>query len=251
MNDLKKKLSAIAIKIITRLYPFPGPYFAFFNSYFLHIKQAISLINEKRLDQKNIIIDVGAARGYVSGLFAKYLPETKIYAFEPIKASFGELVIVSKKFSNIIPVNKAMGAAKYLQQINVANRITASSLFELNPQNDDNFITQNINLVNKEEIEVSTIDDEIPANIKVNLIKLDVQGYEIEALKGAINTLKRTYIVLVEVSNHNYYLNGAKYYEIDTFLRTQNFELLSFIPSLRDKNKILEWDCIYINKELM
>jgi len=250
MKKLKLKLLHLAIKITNRLYPFPGPYFAFFNPGFLHIKQAISLIKENQLDKNNIVIDVGAARGVVSCVFAKYLPETKIYAFEPIKASYNELVEAAKPFPNIITVNKAMGASKYLQEINVANRVTASSLFSFNPESDDNFITQNINLVNKEQIEVSTLDDEIPSNVNVNLIKLDVQGFEIEALKGSVNTLKRTRFVLVEVSNHNYYLNGAKYYEIDEFLRNHNFELLSFIPSLRDKNKILEWDCIYINKEL-
>jgi FkbM family methyltransferase len=250
MDKLKQKIINLVIKVINRLHPFPGPYFAFLNSNSLHIKQAISLIKEKHLDD-NIIVDVGAAKGSVSALLAEHLPQTKIYAFEPIKTSYDELTAISKRFPNILPINKAMGTKKRFQEINIANRENASSLFELNPKNDNNFITQNINLVRKEEIEVSTIDDEIPKNINISLLKLDVQGYEIEALKGALDTLTRTYIVLVEVSNHDYYLNGAKYYEIDDFLRSKNFELVSFIPSQRDKNKILEWDCIYKNNELV
>jgi FkbM family methyltransferase len=250
MNKLKQRFLDTIIKIINRLYPFPGPYFAFFNFNFLHIKQAISLIKETQFDKNAIIIDVGAAEGYVSALFAKNFPEIKIYSFEPIKSSYGKLVSVSKQYSNIFPVNKAVGSVKCLREINVANRVNASSLFELAPENDNNFITQNINLIAKEEITVSTLDDEIPADLNVILMKLDVQGFEVEALKGANSILKRTQIVLVEVSNHNYYLNGAKYYEIDNFLRSRDFELLSFIPSLKDKNKILEWDSIYINKRL-
>jgi FkbM family methyltransferase len=251
MNKIKHKLFDITIKIINTLYPFPGPYFAFFNPGFLHIKQAISLIKQLKPDKNNIIIDVGASEGSVSLFFAKHFPQTKIYSFEPIQSSYKRLVSATKQFSNIHPINKAAGAAKYSQEINVANRISSSSLFELNPKNDDNFITKNIGLVNKEKIEVSTIDDEIPNDVNINLIKFDVQGFEIEAMKGAIDALKRTLIVVVEVSNHNYYLNGAKYYEIDDFLRSKDFELLSFIPSLRDKNKILEWDAIYSNKKLV
>ena len=82
-------------------------------------------------------------------------------------------------------------------------------------------------------------------------MKLDVQGFEIEALKGAVNCLSRTYFVLIELSNHDYYKHGAKYFEVDDFLRQIGFELQTFIPSLRDKNKILEWDSIYMNKKLL
>ena len=89
MNKVKQKLLDIIIKIINRLYPFPGAYFAFSNSNFLHIKQAISLIKNFPLDKNNIIIDVGASGGYVSSLFAKYLPETKIYSFDNGKSAIG------------------------------------------------------------------------------------------------------------------------------------------------------------------
>ena len=65
-----------------------------------------------------------------------------------------------------------------------------------------------------------------------------------------MESMKRTHIILVELGNHNYYKDGAKYYEVDEFLRAHNFELLSFIPSLRDKSKFLEWDSIYVNKAI-
>jgi FkbM family methyltransferase len=232
------------------LYPFPGAYFAFFNPGYLHIKQAISLVKEANYDKNNIIVDVGGANGYVCSLFAGAFPETKVYSFEPIKVSYDKLLAVSKQYPNIIPINKALGAANSTMDINVAHRVTSSSLFELNADGDDNFITQNISLTRKETIEISTLDTEIPDNVNINLIKIDVQGFEIETLKGALKAMKRTHIILVELANHDYYKGGAKYYEVDEFLRAHDFELLSFIPSLRDKSRFLEWDSIYVNKAL-
>lgn len=221
------------------------------NNGYLHIAQTIDLVKEYKLSENNLIVDVGAADGYVSSLFANEFPFTQIISFEPIKDSYKKLCRVAQKYKTITPVNKALGMKSNKMFINVANRITASSLFQLNPQKDENFITKNISLVRKEKIILSTLDEEISKEKNINVIKLDVQGYELEALKGSLNALKRTFFIVVEVSNHNYYLNGSKYYEIDEFLRRCEFELVSFLPSLSDKRKILEWDCIYKNKKLI
>lgn len=225
--------------------------FPIFNPDYLHITRTIELIKEYKLDENNLIVDIGAATGYVSSLFAQEFTSTPIISFEPIKDSYYKLCDVAKNYKNIHPVNKALGIKSNRMCINVANRITASSLFQFNPKEDENFITKNISLVRKEEIILSTLDQEIPIAKSINVIKLDVQGYELEALKGATNTIKRTYFILIEVSNHNYYLHGVKYYEVDEFLRQNDFELVSFLPSLTDKTRILEWDCIYRNKKLI
>ena len=223
----------------------------FFNPGYIHIAETIDLIKEYNLNETNLIVDVGAADGYVSALFAQQFPFAQIISFEPIKNNYKKLFEVAKEYKNIKPINKALGTKSCGMKINVANRITASSLFKLNPQKDENFITQNISLVRQEEVILSTLDQEIAKDKNINVIKLDVQGYELEALKGSSDTLKRTFLILIEVSNHDYYLNGAKYYEIDQFLRHHEFELVSFLPSLQDKRKILEWDCIYSNKNLL
>lgn len=217
---------------------------------YLHIAKTIELVKEYNLNENNLIVDIGAADGYVSSLFAQEFPSTPIISFEPIKESYKKLCEVAKNYKSINPVNKALGIERNRMSINVANRITASSLFKLNPQEDDNFITQNISLVRKEEIVISTLDHEIENDKGINIIKLDVQGSELNVLKGSVNVLKNTYFIVIEVCNHDYYENGAKYYQVDAFLRQKNFELVTFLPSLQDKKKTLEWDCIYRNKNV-
>ncbi len=37
---------------------------------------------------------------------------------------------------------------------------------------------------------------------EILLLKIDVQGYELNVLKGAIHSLKKTHIILIEQNNH-------------------------------------------------
>ncbi len=82
-------------------------------------------------------------------------------------------------------------------------------------------------------------------------MKLDVQGHELEVLKGAVNTLKNTAIVVAEMSNHHNYKGAPLYYDIDEFLRRNNFSLYDQCLSLKEDGKLLEWDGIYVNNNLL
>ncbi|MDJ1502178.1 FkbM family methyltransferase [Xanthocytophaga agilis] len=247
-NLLDLVLQEFKEEIHTRMENYPSP----LNPGYNHIDKSVEILKRTTGNQADLlIVDIGAATGYVSELFAKTLPEHTIYSFEPIKNSYEQLKNKSEFYKNIIPRNKAIGSSNTELEINVANRITASSLYALNPGEDNNFITQNINLTRKETITVSTLDTEISIGQRIGILKLDVQGYELEALKGAYRCLEETYIILVEVSNHNYYTGGAQYYEIDDFLRKKGFRLYTIIPSLRENGRMLEWDCIYTNQKFV
>jgi FkbM family methyltransferase len=52
------------------------------------------------------------------------------------------------------------------------------------------------------EIEISSIDDLLSESVIHNpeLIKIDIQGYELEALKGAERTFGHTEVFILEVS---------------------------------------------------
>ena len=79
---------------------------------------------------------------------------------------------------------------------------------------------------------------------------MDVQGFELEVLKGATKTLKNTKVIVLEINNHDGYKGSPTYFEIDDFLRNKNFELYDLLASNRVKNKLQDWDAIYVNKNL-
>jgi FkbM family methyltransferase len=225
-------------------------YPSLFNGGYKHIDKAIELVNYFNLSESGVIVDVGADIGVVSLHFAKSLPATLIYAFEPIPDSFKLLKAATSKITTIHTVNKALGNDVKEIQIHIASRISSSSIFNIKKNLINEFWSTNLKEERIATVSMSKLDLEIPETTNVNILKMDVQGFEIEVLKGGTETLKRTSIVLVEMQNHDLYVGAPKYYEVDEFLRNSNFELYNMIPSIRQEEKIYEWDAIYVNKNV-
>ena len=235
--------------VLSELYTYPS----FINSGYLHFEKLFEIAKSYDLTSKNgLILDVGGADGVTAIKFHDEFKNSMIYVFEPIEDN----IKVLRK--NILPFDRiklfpiALGSEKKQSHINITKRITSSSLLNINTTDfKDDYMSSQLVPETIETINVDVIDNLVLPNQHVSIIKLDVQGYELEVLKGAVNTLKNTDLVMVELQNHSMYSNAPMYYDIDIFLRDNGFVLLQNIPSLREKHKQLEWDAIYINKGLM
>jgi len=184
-------------------------------------------------------------------MFSDAFPNSEVFAFEPIPSTFKLLEQKVSHNKKIILINKGLGSELREIPIHLSERITSSSFFEIEKNISNDFFAKNLKDVGSAIVSLSTLDSEIPLGKNINILKIDVQGFELEVLKGGVSTLSRTKIVLVEMQNHNLYLGAPKYYEIDQYLVALGFELYDMIPSLRQDKKIYEWDSIYINKNLV
>jgi FkbM family methyltransferase len=211
----------------------------------------ISIANNLGNTEGKSIIDVGAANGVISKIFSNQFSKSVIYSFEPVKETFSELQQSVAGYPHINIINKALGSKPGSQEINITNRITSSSLLEVSNSINDPYFKESLKHNRKETIVISTLDSEIPLSEKILILKMDVQGFELEVLKGGAATLKRTDIILLELQNHEFYNRAPQYYDIDQFLRQSEFELYDVIPSIRKAEKLLEWDAIYISKNFV
>ncbi len=123
-----------------------------------------------KLEANSTALDVGANIGLFSILLAKKNPSTTIYAYEPEKENFKLLVknINANRLDNIIPINKGISGKKGELKLYIHESLTHSAN---NPT--DTF----------ELIDVEKFDDAV-AKIKPELIKMDIEGHEYEALLG-------------------------------------------------------------------
>jgi FkbM family methyltransferase len=217
-----------------------------------HIHRCIRLA--KRLpDQNFIILDIGGGIGATVKLFRKYFPVNRIIVFEPVAESFRT---ISDKFGddpNIQICNVAAGNENSKKEINIANRITSSSLLPLAAETESAFYDEkSLGLNRNETIEIVRLDDFLTSVAgNIGIMKLDVQGFEMNVLQSASETLKWTSVVLLEAGNHNVYVGSPGYYEIDDYLREHDFTLYDIIPSVLDNGQLKEWDVIYISKSAL
>ena len=235
--------------ILKELYSYPS----FINSGYLHFEKLFEIaLAYKLTDKSGIILDIGGADGMTAIKFNNEFKNSSVFVFEPLKDNIEVLKKNIASFSRIKLFPVALGSEKKQGQINITKRITSSSLLNINTDEfKDDYMSSQLVPGNIENINIDTIDNLVGNNEHVTIMKLDVQGYELEVLKGAVNTLKNTDLIMVELQNHKMYKNAPMYYDLDAFLRENGFELLQNIPSLRDNHKQLEWDAIYINNSLM
>jgi len=220
------------------------------NPGFLHIERAIDLVRHLGLSKDVAIVDVGAASGDTALTLANAFPDAPVYCFEPIPAAFQELRRQTAEHRRIIAKQVGLASSAGEGTMFLTHRITSSSLLRPVVDIHDSYLAANLRAQREQSITLSTLDSELEAVGSINLMKLDVQGYELEVLKGGPLTLRRTNMVLVEMQNHNIYQQAPRYYEVDAYLREAGFRLFSTTPSIVRNRKTYEWDAIYVNESI-
>tara|TARA_B110000238_G_scaffold196121_1_gene236348 strand:- start:423 stop:1118 length:696 start_codon:yes stop_codon:yes gene_type:complete len=197
-------------------------------------------------DTKNIntIIDIGSNKGQF-GLIARHiLPNVNIYSFEP---QTSQLTIQKKIIGsqNIHYFDFALGATNEIKSLYVTQRKDSSSILE--PVENDNIYS----VTAQEKINVKRFDEIIDI-LKLNkqiLVKLDIQGYELEALKGFGEHIKFVDYILTEVSFQEAYKDQPFANEIIEFLKKKNFFVIKKNLATKYKKKKFQQDILFERKK--
>jgi FkbM family methyltransferase len=150
---------------------------------------AVDLVQKIGLKPK-VIFDVGANVGQTVDFYQSIYPDAKIYSFEPIPRTFEALKKHCTNRANVKCFNIAFGSEKADMSIQVVQDETSvinslSDQFQSNLKND----SESYQTVN---IKVEKLNDFVKEHgvNKIDLLKIDTEGYEVEVLKGATELLK-------------------------------------------------------------
>lgn len=149
---------------------------------------AVDLVDKVGL-KPNTIFDIGANIGQTVEFYRDIYPNASIYSFEPIPKTFGELEQKCAGMKNVNAFNIAFGEKKESMQIQVVKDETSvvnslSDKFQDNLKSD----SESYETVN---IQVERLDDFVKQNEieKIDLLKIDTEGYEVQVLNGAADLL--------------------------------------------------------------
>ena len=165
-------------------------------------EEYIWLLRFIKNDENIILLDVGGNSGYWAELFLKYYPNTHSFSFEPVIEMFTMYKNRFKSNTKINVFNVALGEANSVQEINVAKGFGLTSFHQYG----DFLSSKNQYFEKKESVKIETLEsykDQIlleKGNIKKIISKIDVQGFEINVLKGAKEILHHIDIMIIECS---------------------------------------------------
>lgn len=204
----------------------------------------------QELDIKTII-DVGSNEGQFIGNINKILPGRKIYAFEPIKDCYDTLLANTQKL-DVVAHNCAIGEVNEDAEINVSSNLVSSSILEMEDLHTTMY--PNSEYVKKEAIVIKRLDDVMKAyDTEENvLIKVDVQGYEEQVLKGGVETFKKATAIIIETSIEPLYENQWVFDDVYSYFIDKGFIFLGFADQiyLKTNGIPLYADCIFVKKEM-
>ncbi len=176
-----------------------------------------------------MVYDLGANVGTWTLLAKALFPAVAVEAFEPLPNHARQFLAALEGLADVHLHQVALGANEGTASLKITSYSDAASLLDLTDASTQDFgVTPGA----EASVPIVSLDQwvmkhELPWP---DLIKLDLQGYEIEALKGAKRCLQHARYVLCEVSFREYYRGQPLFAEVVSFLDQAGFDLRA-LPS--------------------
>lgn len=174
----------------------------------------------------DLVLDVGANVGQYGGELRRTGYLGRIVSFEPLSAAFATLSSRAAADPAWDCVNSALGETAGETVIHVAGNSYSSSLL---PMADLHLqIAPESAYIADETVAIASLDTAAARYLGGSeriLLKLDVQGYELAALKGATHTLESVVAVESEMSTCTLYEGQPLWHDIVHFLAGKGFQL--------------------------
>lgn len=164
-----------------------------------HLFKAVAYQYHKELSEQirplvsegSVIIDVGAHSGQHTKIFARLVPRGHVYAFEPgvYARSILTKAMAVRGFGNVTVVPLGLSDVATTEILNVPLKRSGSMGFGLSHIGKADEGRPGVT----EEIHITTLDifAEAQKLERIDFIKVDIEGWEFNFLKGAIGTIKK------------------------------------------------------------
>lgn len=188
---------------------------------------SLELLELMRPNPPRVIYDVGANVGTWTLLAKALYPDAQVHAFEPLPLHTGKFRAATGALSGVHLHEIGLGSRAARMEMKVTDFSDASSLLPLTMAGKQQW---NLEQVEEVPIQIERLDDWVTRHQlpPPDLIKLDVQGFELEVLRGAERALAQTKAVLLEASFQNFYQGQCRFDELVSWLAGSGLHVCAF-----------------------
>lgn len=189
------------------------------------------------------VVDVGAAFGKWSLEADKIFQNSNYILVEPVAQYKDILIDLESKNRRFKYVNTAANSSSGEFEFNLHDDLVGSSLKKE---------TEGENADGKQiKVKCDTLDNICKYNLNGNfLIKLDVQGAELDVLAGSEQVLNKTECLVMEVSLFKSFKDGIDFYDVIQFMKEKGFviyDVFSFLYRPYD-GALCQLDAIFVKE---
>ncbi len=214
-------------------------------------EKQIQIDLKKIINEKSLIIDIGANVGQFAEDLVNIGPVKKIYSFEPVEGAFIELAKLAEKIKQIIPIRKAVSLENGDADFYITESDVGSSLLAPLDGQTSKWLTLDRQVI----VETIRLDTFIEENIQpeermITLLKSDAQGADLDVILSAGSYLNPKSIksILIEINFSEFYKKQQNYYHIFETLDKAGYRMARFY-SHRAHDEWLWWaDVLFIEK---
>lgn len=194
------------------------------------------------------VLDVGGNEGQFASLIREILPDAVIHSFEPLASCYEVLTHRATRLQPMICHNVALGSREATAEIFHNEFSASSSLLPMKDRHREAY--PQARQTKREQIVVKTLDG-MGADLVLRspaLLKIDVQGYELEVLSGAERALRMVDVIIVEMSFEPLYEGQPLFDDIYAFLRQRDFAFAGNLEQSADpgNGQFLQADAIFV-----
>jgi FkbM family methyltransferase len=205
-------------------------------------------IGDMRLPPEPVVFDVGSNTGQFAESFLAWRPRAYVHAFEPQVSALEAMQSLLGAYERVRFNAFALGAEPCTRNFFVSRFDQASSFLP-----NGEVLARGvggIDFTTREQIEVEihTLADYVREQgiARIDLLKLDVQGFEIEVFKGAVPVLDRVDWIYSEAQFKELYADGPRWNDQAAFLSAHCFDLVRMCGFRRDDSgELMECDMLF------
>lgn len=184
-----------------------------------------------------LVVDVGGNIGQSVRRFKAAFPSAVIHSFEPHPKAYEQLKEVAAGYRDVTTWNTALGSSAGQQELIAVELTTMSS-----------FLPRDKDAWGGEEkvvpVQVLTVDQFMEQNgiARIDILKADTQGTELEVFKGASGAMRdgRVQLVYFEHNFRGMYVGTPPLHEVLHYLTDHGFDLVSMYD-FNYRNNFLSW----------
>jgi len=194
-------------------------------------------------DGRPVLFDVGANRGQTIERFRKTFAHPVVHVFEPGRDTFAELQRRMAGIPDLHLNNLALGA-----------RAGSRTFFDTHPPEMSSLLEQSVDAWGEVKtaypVEITTVDDYCAARGigRIDVLKSDTQGFDLDVLHGAQSMIgsRKIRFVFIEITFSDMYKGAPRFDAIYAWLGDRGFALVSFYDFYYQRGRAGWTDALFV-----